>query len=634
MLQTIRDKLSGWVARIVLGSLVIVFVFWGIELRSAYSVSSFAASVNGEKISLTEARTAWQQQLSQLQQMIKAEIPDSLKKTQQQGVMDKLIRTQLLQQQADKLGYGLSDEALAKALHDIDEFKVDGKFDADRYAGMVRSIGKSKAQFEHDYRNQLALQKLQNSVIGTSFITPAEATRAQALLNEQRDVEYATITTKSFLPTVNVSDAEVQAYYEANKSSYLTAESVALQYVELKLSDVASEVKVTDEALRAHYDQIKDRFSADERRHAHHILIKVGDGVDDAAAKKQAEDIYAKIKSGGNFEQLAKESSKDPGSATKGGDLGWAKHGDFVKPFEDALFSMNPGDLRGPVKSDFGYHIIRLDEVEGSSKSFDQVRAEVEADYRNEQAHSTFYDRTQKLADAAFSKMNELDSVAKEFNATVKSIPNFTRNGGGEFAAGSPVIEAAYSEAVLEKGQNSPLVTIGEDRALVVRINDHKMPEQKPLDQVRDAIVALLKDNAAKAAAEQKTNDLVKQLQSGSVQWTAAIKQSSATLIAKQSVARTGSAVPASVLKSAFALSKATIADVKPSFSSTMLDNGDYAIIAVSTVKSGAEVANAAQSLPTVQAQQSSKIGRDEFAAYVNELERTAKIEKNPAAFE
>jgi peptidyl-prolyl cis-trans isomerase D len=426
----------------------------------------------------------------------------------------------------------------------------------------------------------------------------------------------------------------VQAYYDANKSNYMTPETVGLQYVELKLSDVASEVAVTEEALRAHYDQIKDKFSAGERRHAHHILITTGNGVDDATARKQADDLYAKLKSGADFETLARENSKDPGSAVKGGDLGWAKRGDFVKPFEDALFSMNPGEIRGPVKSDFGYHIIRLDEVEGSSKTFEQVRSEVEADYRNEQAHSLFYDRTQKFADAAFSKMNELDSVAKEFNTTVKTIPNFTREGGGEFTKGSPVIDAAFSEAVLEKGQNSPLVTIGEERAIVVRINDHKLPEQKSLDQVRGEIVALLKDQAAKVAAEQKATELVKQLKDGSVQWSAIAKQPAVTLGTKQTIGRNGSTAPQAIVSAAFGMPKGTVTAGKSAYASTVLDNGDYAIVAVSAVKSGAEVADAKQSLQTVEAQQAMQTGRAEFAGYVQELKRTAKIEINPAAFD
>ncbi len=634
MLQTIRDKLSGWIAKVILGALAVVFALWGIELRSAYNSSNSAATVNGDRISLREAQMAWQQQQTQLQQMLRGDIPDALKKSQQQAVMDRLIRTQLLQQQVSKLGYKISDTALDKALHDIDEFKVDGKFNVDRYTATVRSIGKTKSQFEHDYRQQMALQGLQDGVVNTAFVTPDEAMRAQALLNEQRDIEYATIAAKSFLPAVNVTDAEVQNYYNANKGSYLTPETVDLQYVELKLSDVASQVQVTDDDLRAYYEQNKDKFSTPERRHAHHILITTGDGMDDAAAKKKAEEILAQIKAGGNFEALAKQYSKDPGSAAKGGDLGWAKRGDYVKPFEDALFDMHPGEVRGPIKSDFGYHIIRLDEVEGSSTTFDKVRAQVEQAYRDDKAHSTFYDQTQKLADEAFSKMNELDSVAKAFNTTVKTIPGFTRDGGGEFAKGSAVIDAAFSEDVLEKGQNSQLITIGEDRALVVRISDHKLPEQKPLDKVHDDIVALLKDKAAKEAAAKKSEELVKQLRDGSLQWDAAVKQVSATLVARQSVGRTGSSVPRTVISAAFALPRNSVSAAKPAFASTMLDNGDYAIINVSDVKSGTQVANAAQALSSISAQQSSRLGRAEFAEYVQELQRTAKININPNAFE
>ena len=318
----------------------------------------------------------------------------------------------------------------------------------------------------------------------------------------------------------------------------------------------------------------------------------------------------------------------------KGGDLGWQSRGFYVKPFEDALFNMHAGETSAPVKTDFGYHIIRLDEVDGNNKTFEQLRAEVDADYRNEQAHSLFYDRTQKLADAAFSKMNELDSVAKEFNTSVKSIANFTRNGGGEFERASPVIDAAFSEAVLEKGQNSSLVTIGEDRALVVRINDHKLPEQRPLDQVRGEIVAILKQSAAKAAVAQKAAELVKQLRDGSQQWSAALKQAGATVTPKQSVSRSATNIPPAIVQSAFALPKASIAVGKPAFGDVALENGDYVIVSVSSVQSGADQPNAAQQLPLLQSQEAAMVGRDEFFAYVKELERTGKIEKNPAAFE
>ena len=635
MLQTIRDKVSGWVARLLLGALVVVFVFWGIELRSTSSVSSSAAEVNGDEIKLATARNAWQQRQAELQQVFKGDIPEAVKKQQQDAVLQQLVRMQLLQQRAADQGFRISDAALADTLSKLDSLKVDGKFSRDRYAAALLQQGMNEAQFETQLRSELATRQLQNGVMGTTFLTNKELQRAQALIGEQREVDYALVLAKSYAASVKVADADVQSWYDAHKGEYLTPETVDLQYVELRLADSAAEVVVDDAALRAHYEQIKDRYSSAERRHGHHILIAVSKDLDDAAAKKQAEEVLAKLKAGGDFEVLAKQYSKDPGSASKGGDLGWATKGMFVGAFEDALFGMKVGELRGPIKTEFGYHVIRLDEIEGGdSKSFDEVRNEVEADYKSDRARSIFYEKTQKLADEAFAKLTELDSVAKDFGTSVKSIPGFTRNGGGEFATGSPVIDSAFSEPVLEKGENSPLITLGEDRALIVRVASHKTPEQRPLDEVRSDILAKLTDQAAKAAAEQHVTEAVKQLQAGTLQWTDLGKALSVTPVGKKSLGRSATDVSPKILTTAFAVPKAVVAAGKPAYSEVALENGDYAVVMVAAIQSGIAAAGATEALSQLREQRMSKTGATEFGLYMAELERTAKIKRNPAAFE
>jgi peptidyl-prolyl cis-trans isomerase D len=471
--------------------------------------------------------------------------------------------------------------------------------------------------------------------MGTAFLTQKELQRAQALLGEQREVDYALVSAKSYLTTVKIADADVQSWYDSHKGEYLTPETLDLQYVELRLADSAAEVVVDDAALRAHYEQIKDRFSSTERRRGHHILITADKGLDDAAAKKQAEEVLAKLKAGGDFEALAKQYSKDPGSASKGGDLGWATKGMFVGAFEDALFGMQVGELRGPIKTEFGYHVIRLDEVEGGAgKSFEQVRNEVEADYKTDRARAIFYEKTQKLADEAFAKLTELDSVAKDFGTAVKSVVGFTRNGGGEFAVGSPVIDAAFSEAVLQKGENSPLITLGEDRALIVRVAGHKTPEQRPLDEVRSDILAKLTDQAAKDAAAKQAGEVVKQLQAGTLDWAGVGKVLSANPVGKKLLGRSATDVAPKIVAAAFTVTKAAVTAEKPAYNDVALDNGDYAVIMVSAVQSGASVADAAATLPQLRQQRMAKTGAAEFALYMTELERTAKIKRNPTAFE
>ncbi|MGD9842196.1 MAG: SurA N-terminal domain-containing protein [Steroidobacteraceae bacterium] len=637
MMQAIRDKISGWVAKVLLAALAIVFVFWGVELGSVGSVANSAAEVNGDSIGLTTLQNAWQQRQNELQQTFKGEIPEVIKKQAQSSLLNQLIRSQLVQQRVTELGFKVSDDDIAQAIRSLDSLKVDGQFSRDRYATALLQQGMNEAQFEAQFRTELATRQLQNGILGTAFITPKELARAQALLQEQRAIDYVVVPAKAYEAGIKVSDADLAAWYEANKASYLTPETVSLQYVELSLADSAAEVMVDDATLRAHYEQIKDRFTTVERRHGRHILIAIDKETADAAAKKQAEELLVKLKAGADFTELAKQYSKDTGSASNGGDLGWAGRGQFVQPFEEALFSLKPGELSVPVKSEFGYHLIRLDEIEGgTTKPFEAARAEVESDYRSERASSLFYDKTQKLADAAFASLTGLDSVAAEFGTTVKSIAGFTRQGGGEFSGVSQVIEAAFSAAVLERGENSPLITIGEDRALVLRVTDHVLPAQKSLESVRTEVVAKLTERAAKSAVAQQVQAVMQQLKTGALQWLALNKSLPVAPVGRQLLGRSAEGVPPQLLKAAFAISKADVVDDKPAYRSLALGNGDQALLMVAAVQSGSAATDEAAKarLSALRTQRINGIANTEFSAYIKELQRTADIEINPAAFE
>src|ERR1044072_1653979 len=345
MLQTMRDKITGWVASIFLGAIAVVFVFWGIDFQS--SNASFAAKVDGERIPVETVRRAWQQRQSQLQQMLRNELPPEMAKAQQTALLDQYIQQTLLTKRANDLGYKVSDAVLAKRVMDIPQFQVDGKFSADRYNALLRSNGLTESRFEADLQTEIMIDQLQSAVVDSSFALPYELERRYALEKQQREVDYALIATSDFLPTVTVTDEQIQKYYEQNGNQFKTA----------------------------------------ERRQGRHILITATDGLDDAAAQKKAQELTEKAKAGADFAQLAKENSKDPGSAPQGGDLGWAQKGMFVGPFEDALFSMKPGEIRGPVKTQFGYHVLQLENVEaGRQQTFEEARAEVEAEYRKDKA--------------------------------------------------------------------------------------------------------------------------------------------------------------------------------------------------------------------------------------------------------
>jgi peptidyl-prolyl cis-trans isomerase D len=632
MLQTIRDKITGWVAGIFLGAIAIVFVFWGIDFGAGGA--TYAAKVDGESIPIETVQRAWQQQQSRLQQMLRDELPEELKKSQQAALLDQFVQRSLLTQRAAEFGYGVTDEALAKRVMEVPQFQVDGKFSKDRYNALLRTSGLTEAQFEADLETELLVDQLQNGVIDSAFVTDHELARRYAIEKQEREVNYALVAASDFAGAATITEEQVQKWYEGHKEQFLLPETVNLQYVELTRASAEGDVVVTDEALRDYYEQNKERFESPERRKARHILITAEDGLDDAAAQKKAEELAAKANGGADFAELARQNSKDPGSAQQGGDLGWAQRGMFVGPFEEALFAMKPGEIRGPVKTEFGYHVLKLDEVDaGRLKSFDEARAELEDEYRKDRAQTKFYDESQKLGDAAFTSLTELESVATSMKLPLKTVTGFTRQGGGELGAEPNVIEAAFSEEVLERGENSPLIAVGDDRAIVLRVTQHKPAEPRPFAEVRGQIESQLKAEAARNAAAAKGADALARLQKGE-SWDAVAADLKLTPSGKRFITREDAIAPEAVRRTAFSAPKSQIAEAKPHYAGAATADGNYAIVAVTQVRAGDPAAEAQEEKDARRRRVERQTGNEEFSGYMAEAERTTKIVKNEKVFE
>jgi peptidyl-prolyl cis-trans isomerase D len=306
----------------------------------------------------------------------------------------------------------------------------------------------------------------------------------------------------------------------------------------------------------------------------------------------------------------------------------------FVGPFEDALFSMSPGEIRGPIKTQFGYHVIRLEQVEaGGQRSFADVHDELEAEYRKDRAQNGFYEESQKLGDQAFAALTELDSVAKAMTLPIKQVPGFTREGGGELGNDPSIIEAAFSEDVLEKRQNSVLVPVGEDRALVLRVVAHKPSEPRPLAEVRAQIEARLKVQAAREAATKKGTDALAKLKGGEA-WSAVTTQANLKPVGKRSVTRQDSVAPPAVVRTAFKAPKTAITADKPYYEGVATDDGNYAIVAVSAVRTAPANTETPEQKTARQKQAERQLGVEEFAAYIAEAESNADVVKNEKVFE
>ena len=630
MLQQIRDKITGWFASLFLGAIAVVFIFWGIRFESSATMA--AAKVNGEKIPVEQVRRAWQERQTELQQAMRDELPPALVKSEQQKLLNDFVRREVLLQHADKLGYRVSDQDIVRQLEQIPALQVDGKFSRDRYSALLQQQGRSEAQFEHDFRQDLEINQVQNGIGISAFATPGEVRRRIELEGETRDISYVTIPSAKYAAAATVSAADATAYFEKNKAKFMTPETVSLQYVQLKLADVAAGVPLTEQGLKQYYEQVApERFMDPERRRARHILID--SSKDDAAAKKKAEQVYAQAKAGGDFAKLAAENSDDPGSKAQGGELGWATRESFVAPFAEALFAMQKGEVRGPVKTQFGYHVIMLEDVQPAhQRTFEEVRAELEGEYRNEQAQSLFYEKSQQLADESFASLSELDSAAKKLGLQVQSIEGYTRQGGGPFGTDRKVVEAVFSDDVLQNRQNSPAINFGDDSVVVLRVTDYKPAVQQGIDAVRPQIEAALRNEAALKAAESAAKADAARVTSGTS--LAEVAQGlGLAASAPATVTRTSAEVPPPLLKAVFTAPRPEPGKVTGG--TAVLPNGDVALFVVSAVKGGAipMTPDAAAQLSQQAQRAAGQVAGAEFSAYVAELVRTAKVSLNEKVF-
>jgi peptidyl-prolyl cis-trans isomerase D len=630
MLQQIRDKITGWFAIVFLGAIAIVFIFWGIQFESSANVS--AVTVNGEEVPVESVRRAWQERQTELQRATRDELPPEVVKQGQEQIVQEFIRRELLVQRADQLGYRVSDRELADALAAIPALQVDGKFSRDRYAALLRAQGRSEADFEAEFRRDLEINQLRNAVAVSAFALPGEVRRRVELQGETRDVDLVVLPAAPFEAGVTLTAEDVAGWYKTNEADYRTPESVSLQYLQLRADDVAATVQVTDAALRAHYDQVAgERYVSAERRRARHLLVE--SGADDAAALAKAEALAKRARDGEDFSTLAAQNSDDPGSKSQGGDLGWSTRESFVAPFAEALFAMQKGEIRGPVKTQFGYHVIKLDEIEAAhQRTFDEVRAELESDYRSEQAQATFYERSQQLADEAFASLDSLEPAAQKLGLELRTVPTFTRQGGAPLGNDRKLIESAFSDEVLQERQNSPAISVGDDSVVVLRVTEYRPSAQRPLEEVRAEVEASLRADRARLAADAAAKLAAQRLTAGG-SWADTVATLGLQAGTTTSITRGAEGIPPELMKAIFGV--AAPAQGRVAGGVGRLPSGDAALFAVSAVRPGSldspELAAQAASITQQAAGQSAL---EEFSAYVAELERTAEIKRNPKLFE
>jgi peptidyl-prolyl cis-trans isomerase D len=519
MLQFIRERAQGVVAVIIILFLCLTFLLWGIDeyMRAARQV--IVAEVNGEDIDLG----AYQANFQRLRQRAQAELGDQFdssiwaEESTKKRALDFLVEERLLTQAIDDSRLRISDPQIAGFIRGAETFTVDGKFSLERYKQAVNMLGFTEAGFEAQARNDLAVQQLRAGVALSAFATEPEAERLAQLFAQKRDIGYVLIEPGE-PDSVTVSDADAEAYYKANHDLFRIDEKVTLEYLELSLEKLKKEISVDDQLLTAHYDASTDAYTTQEQRSANHILVQLKAGAsaeEDAAAKAKIETLRALVEGGMSFEEVAKQNSDDIGSRAEGGDTGLFPRGVMAPEFEEAVFAMQPGEMSQPVKTEFGYHLIRVREIKpGGTKSFEDVRHEVEDAYRLEQAENLYFDRAEAFSNAVTEHPDSLEAAADAMNLEPQSIEPLTRLEVEErFSA--EVASAAWEPEVLTEGLASMPIEIGNTRIVAVRVVSHAPSRVPAFTEIKDDAIAALRDERLRQAVRTRGEAVLARLEQG-----------------------------------------------------------------------------------------------------------------------
>lgn len=609
MLQTLREKTSGWIATVVMGLLIIPFAFVGVNEYMSSGPATAVATVKAPPRWWTSAPAwwplsmAWQHEDISLQDFQMALRNERQSQQAQQGeafdarqfdsidnkrkVLEDLIDRKVVELAARRSGVSVSDEALRQAIASDPNFQVDGKFDGATYAALLRQQGLTPAVYQQRVRQDLTIALVPQGLAQAGFVTDKELERIVRIIFETRDVTLATV--RPTPDTAPVTDAQAQAWYQAHRSDFRRPEQVSVEYVEVDASRLPAPAPVDEAELRKRYEAEKDRFST-EQRLASHILIPVPAGADAAtqkAAQAQAAKLAEQAKApGADFAALAKAHSKDPGSAANGGELGWVSRGMMVGPFEDALFAIaKPGDVVGPIRTEFGYHLIKLNQIKGEpGKPFEEVRDQL-ASEADKQARARQYNEVAgNLVSATLDNPDSLAAAAQAAGLQVHKAGPFSARTAPGVLANPAVLRQVFDEQQIADRTASPLIKIDDTHSLIVRVTDHSPAQDQPLQAVKEQVIAAVRADRAEKAAAAQADAIVARVNKG--EQLTAIAQAQKLQSAQIPAVPRGAPLPSPKGNAALFALPAPAAD-KVSVGKVKLEDGSFAVFTVDKVNPG-----------------------------------------------
>jgi len=621
MLHFIRERAQGWVAWFIVGLISIPFALWGVNSYLTGPSDVIVAEVNGQPIQQVEYQKALQQYRDRMRNMMGENFDPAMFDglAVKQNVLEGLIEQKLLILAGNDLGQRVTDQALFEIIKSTAAFQKNGQFDNDVYSMTLARVGMNPAQYESQLRVDVLTQELAENTQRSVIVTDYNLNTILRLENQTREIAYGVVAAQDQLDQIVVTDEAVRSYYDEHLANYMAPEQMVVDYVELSVDELAKNIMVDDELLKAFYEKNKDQFVGPEQRQASHILIEG----DDAEATATLESIKKRLDQGEDFAALATEFSQDTGSASEGGDLGLFQRGVMDPIFEEAVFSMTKiGEVSEPIKTEFGYHLIKLTAIQTSEgKSFEDARDQVEALYRRQKAEELFFEQAEKFANLSYENPDNLDVVAEELSLTVKTSQAFMRDGNATgIASNQKVANVAFSEDVLVNNLNSAVIELSKSDLVVLHKNKHITASQLPYESVAPAITEQLRYAGARDKAREIGEEILAKLKSGTPpeglfadnQWHTA-----------QSYTRMSKELSSQILERAFAVARPRS---ESSFIGFTANNANYIVANIISAKDGVAADAPQEERDGLKSHLTRTYGASELQALIDSLKEEADI--------
>jgi peptidyl-prolyl cis-trans isomerase D len=621
MLQNIRERFTGKFALVVLALICLPFLFFGIP--SDFIATDYVAKVNDNEISQPFFENSYRNELLRYDSQ-GIEVPDAARSIVRENVLNTIINNLLVDLYIDEKSLQITDAFVTDIIQSSPEFLINGKFSKDVYYSWLNERVLEPAQFEESQRISMKKSQLERGLRATSFVTPSEYRRYLNLVGEQREVTIAEIDLSVLAEPIELMDEDIETYYSLRQNEFMQPESIDFEYIEINKNTTDETITVSEDEIRKYFEDAGERFARDERRQASHILFLFGDN--EIISEQKAQEALNKLNEGEDFSALALDYSDDGGTKEQGGNLGMLAKSQLPGALGDAVFAMSINEVSELVRTDFGFHIVQLNNIESDGQvPFETVRAELEMELKSQKSSVNFTVIERELSDALFDA-DGIEVIARDLNFDLNELKGFTRNGGGEFGANQIVIDALFNAQRNNDSQLSDIIEVDANRSIVFQVSMFNEATVMPLDQVRDQIISDMKFVSAEVLANNIATK-ISSLMENNEDLVPTVEELDSVTVRDVIINRLTEDVDFVIQANVFGMKKPLPGNTK--VGTVVMQNANYAVFSLKNHTYGIPEMIPQEERDAAKERLNQQSGVSDYTAFISELQLNAAIEKN-----